>query len=510
MRWKFSSRRAAPTAALVVLVLLLPALSLAPFGSIWLWQNGYLLAWAIVMLVVVCTAFLLISRLLRPLAEQPLSTKPEDVGKAIWSGRQDEAWKDVVAFAQTVDPSRITSRDALLSLGLETVERVAKRMHPERDDPLLRFTLPEAFAVIGEASEGLRAFAKTSLPFGDRVTVAQIMWVYRWRSVLPIIEKGYDIWRIVRLLNPIAAATHELRERTTRQLYEMGREHIARRMTEAFVKEVGKAAVDLYGGSLRVRGERLTRHVSTATSSDAELLDRVAAEPVRILVAGQSGAGKSSLINCLTGTVDAAVDVVPSTHRQTAYRLSRDGLPEVLLIDTPGFEGAEDIDAVVASSGACDMILWVSAATRAARALDRAALDGIRSAAHAEGRHGLPVVVALSHVDGLRPFGEWAPPLDVEAPKSGKEKSARAAIDVVARELSVPASQVVPVRADAQAAAYNIDTLWAAMTAALPEAKRSRLQRCIKGEAASWSWSGVLAQAGNAGRIISREILRRD
>ncbi|MFK5004485.1 hypothetical protein, partial [Klebsiella pneumoniae] len=87
-------------------------------------------------------------------------------------------------------------------------------------------TLPEVFAVIEQASVGLRDFAEKSLPFGDRVTVAQIMWIYRWRTIIPLVEKGYDIWRLVRLVNPISAATQELRERYTRQIYDMGREHI--------------------------------------------------------------------------------------------------------------------------------------------------------------------------------------------------------------------------------------------------------------------------------------------
>lgn len=323
-----------PRPTLLGITLLLPMLSLVPLGSIWLWQNGYVIAWAMTMLVLVSIAFFFLQRLVvRSTSETATSDRPEDVGRDIWTARQEQAWADVMAFADSVDPSRLASRDGVLALGLETVERVA-RHDPDHDDPLLRFTLPEAFAVISEASAGLRAFAETSLPFGERITVAQIMWVYRWRTVIPMIEKGYDIWRIVRLFNPIAAATQELRERTTRQLYDMGRDHIARRLTQAFVKEVGRAAVDLYGGSLRVSPSRLGQHVSDATISDGEILDRVAAEPVRILVAGQSGAGKSSLINRLTGTADAAVDVVPSTHRQTAYRLVREGLPEALILDT--------------------------------------------------------------------------------------------------------------------------------------------------------------------------------
>jgi hypothetical protein len=145
------------------------------------------------------------------------------------------------------------------------------RLHPERRDPLLQFTVPEALAVIERASGNLRALLVGSFPLGDRITVAQLMWLYRWRGALQLAEKGYDLWRIVRLLNPIAAATQELRERFTRQLYEAGREHLAGRLARAFVKEVGRAAIDLYGGNLRVTAEQLRAHVSAASRADGRL-----------------------------------------------------------------------------------------------------------------------------------------------------------------------------------------------------------------------------------------------
>ena len=141
------------------------------------------------------------------------------------------------------------------------------------------------------------------------------MWLYRWRGALGLVEKGYDLWRIVRLLNPVSAATQELRERFTRQIYDAGREHLARRLARAFVREVGRAAIDLYGGSLRVSAGRLQTHVSAATRRDMAGLDERGSEPIRILVAGQTGSGKSSLVNALANAVEAAVNTVPTTAR---------------------------------------------------------------------------------------------------------------------------------------------------------------------------------------------------
>ena len=329
-----------PRLVLLVVALLLPALSLLPLGTLWLWEKGYVAYWAIGACLVVAGVYYLQRRLIVPLpaAEATPAAEPGDTG---WTPRQEEAWADVMRLADAVRADRITSRDAVLALGLETIEVVAKRLHPERRDPLLQFTVPEALAVVERASANLHGFLVGSFPLGDRITVAQLMWLYRWRGALQLAEKGYDLWRIVRLLNPVSAATQELRERFTRQIYEAGREHLARRLAQAFVREVGRAAIDLYGGNLRVTAEQLRGHVTSSSRRDAAATEAREAEPMRILVAGQTGAGKSALVNALANSIEAAVDVLPATARFTAYRLTREGLPAALVIDSPGLAGSE-------------------------------------------------------------------------------------------------------------------------------------------------------------------------
>src|SRR5204863_8757853 len=159
-------------------------------------QHRYVLYWALGTAIVVTVAYHLQRRLIVPLPP-PADHDAEDRGDAAWTPRQSEAWDDVIALAAQVKAERITSRDAALSLALETIEVVAKRLHPERRDPLLQFTVPEALAVIERASGNLRGFVVGSFPLGDRITVAQLMWLYRWREALNLAEKGYDLWRIV-------------------------------------------------------------------------------------------------------------------------------------------------------------------------------------------------------------------------------------------------------------------------------------------------------------------------
>ncbi|HEX6001828.1 MAG TPA: GTPase [Hyphomicrobiaceae bacterium] len=501
--------------ALLAVALILPTVSLILLGSLWLWQNGYVLYWGIATCIVVVAAYAIERRLMVPLPEaaenaKPLEGEGPEPGDRTWTPRQEEAWADVQALAAGVPADRITSRDALLNLGLEAIELVAKRLHPEDKDPLLQFTVPEALALIERTADGLREFILTSFPLGDRITVAQLMWVYRWRGAVDVAEKGYSLWRVIRLFNPLTAATQEVRERFTRQIYQLGREHIAKRLAHAYVKEVGRAAIDLYGGNLRVTSRQLTDHLSEATRRDMAALESRAAEPVRILVVGQTGAGKSSLVNALAGEVEAVVDTVPATRSFTTYKLTRDGLPAALIVDSPGLNAPKAVASLVAAADSCDMVLWVSAATRAARELDRQALAAIREHFAAKpNRHRPPMLVVLTHIDKLRPFKEWAPPYDLGASDGEKATSIRAAVEAVSEELGFARDDVVPVRTDMAAAAYNVDAVWAKVIALMPEAQRARLVRVLTDVKGASSWSSIWTQAVNAGRVLRSTFVKR-
>ena len=282
----------------------------------------------------------------------------------------------MLAVAEKVDLSHFASWQAFLGLGQETIEAVAKALHPEVEDPLWQFTVPEALTLVEQVSLRLKPMVVQNIPFGDRLTVGQAIRIYQWRSAIDIAQRGYDIWRIIRMLNPATAATQELRERLSNKMYRWGREELAKRLARGYVKEVGRAAIDLYGGRLRVSAEELDTHITEASARDRRAVAEVQAEPLRLLVCGQVTAGKSSLINALAGEVRAASDVLPLTNKFTAYELKRQGVPQAFIVDSPGLTSLDEpLDKLIEEAAQADLVLWVANAVRPDRGLDSRALE---------------------------------------------------------------------------------------------------------------------------------------
>lgn len=255
--------RATRAARFIVMftALALPTLTLVPLGALYLWEKGWVLPWAIAACIVVAGMLVLQRHWLdtpaRPNARVAQSEAnesrggpngPASDGHATPAERQ--AWREIRAISAEVNVEDLQSAEAALALGQRTVNAVARSFHAGKTDAIWQFTLPEALAIIEQVSARLGVLVESTIPFGDRLTVAQFIGVYRWRHLVGVAEKAYDIWRLVRLVNPATAVTAEARERMSRAMLQWGREHIARRFAAAFVEEVGRAAIDLYSGRL--------------------------------------------------------------------------------------------------------------------------------------------------------------------------------------------------------------------------------------------------------------------
>ncbi|WP_045836181.1 hypothetical protein [Hyphomicrobium sp. 99] len=242
---------------IVFLGLLLPTLALIPLGSLWLWQHGYLVYWALATLACTLFAYLFERRTLGPLPKKPESKDETPAETTVLRDASDgdrlrsDSKKAVDTFADAANARTISTWNDLMNTGLETVELVAKIYHPDRKDPMLRFTVPEALTLVEQVSGRLRPVFEGTIPLGNRLTVAQFAQIYRWRGIYDVAGRAWSVWRVARMFNPATAATYELREKLSNSLIQWVKGTISGRLVRAFIREVGAAAIDLYSGELR-------------------------------------------------------------------------------------------------------------------------------------------------------------------------------------------------------------------------------------------------------------------
>ena len=485
----------------------LPVAALLPLGLFWLWQAKALSGWLIAMLMCSAAGYGLQRWLLR--RDRRLLAEAATQADTHWPLQADDAWTAVEQSATTVNPANWPLNDGgrLWTLGQHTLEIVARHYHPEKELPLLELTVPHTLLIIERASRDLRATITDHIPFSNRLTIGDLLRAWRWKDAAERVMNVYRAGRLV--INPVDALLSEAWGHLRGQAYGEAWTEMQRWLLREYVRKVGYYAIELYSGKLT-----LTEAEPTAQPTPGSQLDWTAAaetpplasEPLRIIVLGRANAGKSSLINALFGQLTAAADVLPDTTiGLTPYRLEREGLTTALIFDAPGcdtalFTGKALRKAVMDA----DLILWVCAAHRPDRQLERTGLDGLRNEFAARlDRRPPPILVVVSHIDQLRPHREWQPPYDLHHPQGPKAVNIRAAVAAVAGDLAVPVVEVIPVCL-AEGRIYNVDdVLWAALLDRQDEAGKVRFLRCLEQRQREENWTLLRRQFANAGRWLT-------
>lgn len=434
-------------------------------GTVWMWQHGLIWYWALGTGVPSLVGLALFEWARR-------RAFPKDAGlplpppAATAAGQAAlEAVRGISQRVQAEDPP-LDQPDALEKLAskvlLEVLDAVARQYRPDDARPVLQAPVAHIAALVELVARDFRRAFSERVPWGNTVTLGRLLWWKQkgelsWRTI------GY-LWQLNRLqrmlLRPASAIVQEVQDHMGQNMAAKSAEGLKRWAIDFCIAKAGHYAIQLYSGGFVLDEEYRPRVSPPVAGLPFEQ------EPLQILVAGQVKSGKSSLINALLDEMRAPVDSLPTTENVDLYEGQPEGLPCLVLRDTPGYDALSGKPSSVTSLCKevqdCDLWILVCSARSAARKADREVLQAVREFYDREPKRMMPpMICVLTHCDTL--------PAELTAE----------AVDAVAEDLGIPARQIVAVCAQWGRLA-NRDGLVAALADALPEAERVKVFRCIR------------------------------
>ncbi|MGQ0634392.1 MAG: GTPase family protein [Planctomycetaceae bacterium] len=486
----------------------LPYLVLGAAGALWLYEAGWGLWWLAGAALVSLIGWPLLRWLQKrtPLPAVSLARPAED-----WSPAGTAAWAGVEEIARRVATADLPldQPEPILDVAREVIETVARHFHPRSRRPVLEIPIPHLLRIAELVARDLREECSANIPGSHILTVNDLLKLKKLAQMAPNLFRLYRVARLV--VDPAGALLREMNALAQDRMLTASFDETRRWVWQFAVKRIGYYAIELYSGHLALRGVEFAGYTTgrserTVAQSDARDT-KLAEEPLRILVLGQVKAGKSSLVNALFGETKAAVDVVPRTRNVDAYLLEREGLKRAIILDTAGYEDATLTEASLEQARdeieRSDLVILVTAAHMPARDADRRLVEQVRALIQRDpNREFPPLVVAVTHIDQLRPFREWNPPYDLAHAATPKAQSIRAAVEAAAADLRVDIERVVPVCLH-EKARYNVDEgLIPVILNSLGAAQRLKYLRCLREFKDEQYWGRLRQQAVSLGRIL--------
>lgn len=363
--------------------------------------------------------------------------------------------------------------EGLFALAGEVAEDVAGLMSDGRKDRL-DVSLPELLLLLEQVTEEGREFlARTVLfSFLHNVSINNLLWILRNRNAIARMAQGGDY--LIKLtgivMNPPVGAVRALESMISGSQSKYLSDQFQIELQRGILSYVAAKAVDLYSGRFK---RRLSPEIGSA-----------AVEPLRILVVGQSGAGKSSLVSAIVSSAGQEIQNEAAAAGQHSPRIVLGGvqciLHEASGLDgrphrTSGFPSIRGAISKVAGRNAegsgieqsllnCDMVVWVARADQPARKADSDHLALFRQFFDSrKWRLVPPIIVAVTHVDRSPIINSWP---DGSALSPAQELRIEEALQAVARTFAgLDAVPVRPIRPF-----WNADALLSVVKSAIPDA----------------------------------------
>lgn len=421
-------------------------------GFYWFWLNHLLIWWlgASALLALVWWGFNRLQKKRHP--------EPDwlDISQNIVRTRQSEAaWEKIEAIAaveRDANPD-LSAGDFYVQNLTRVMHAVAEVYHPKQKQAILEVKIPYLLKVIETLAHELR------INFTDNVPGGHIFSINDLAKGRKFAKKGHEVYRLFRIvtagIDPVSAFIRELRILTTDNLLADATGELKRWLIDAYIKKIGYHAIELYSGNLSLddgiisQPTRQTQREFKKIQQHERVLN---AEPFRILVAGQTNAGKASLINAIADRPMAMVDVEPSPLDRQTYLIRSEAFYSTIIADCQRYDDThcqKQRLSLLRQAAKSDVLILVVSAANPACKIDKTVLEHIKQL-ETKPR----IIVALTGIDKIRPVRDWSPPYDLANPCSAKALAIKNAMLEIAGQLDIGLELIVPLSLR-QDMAYN-------------------------------------------------------
>ncbi len=411
---------------LVVILVTIPLLALIVLGIYFLFAEGYMLyfiGFLVIASLIVFIPHLLTKKQSRrekqklSLDEIIIETSPQ------WSEFDRGNWKKLENIIDKRLEEGIEWGD-MQEYSLEIISQTAFYYNPKSSEKELAFSASELLLALEEVSRRYRGYLQAYVPFENKIKLSVFKQGYEHRDKAEIAKYLFNVYRVTRVVNPMVALMSEIKGKMTSHLFDGVTDTIENKIKRALLKDVASVSIDLYRGYFKVKECELSESnisIEDKTNKTMEF------EPLRVVLVGQVGSGKSSVINALTDKMAAEVSVIPSTDKIAVYECKIDEIGAIKLIDLPGLDGnLETEKLIVEEMTHSDIIFWVLKANQSARKLDtllKSKFDEFYQKTENQGRKRPAILALVNQVDKLQPEKEWNPPYDLEECNTSDKKA---------------------------------------------------------------------------------------